>query len=263
MGDPARLPGLTGRMLTPGLRKGWDALSPERRAFLELLSRCALDESQALRLYDRTKRRDAGIEPSDAEFLANPYLLFESDRRSVDPVAFGAVDRGLFPNEAVRREFPIPEPSRIDDPADPRRVRALVADLLEEAARGGHTLLPQSWTIRRARERALQPPCPLGEGVLAATEPSFPPLIARIATGDGEAAYQLDRLAECRDLIRREVARATREGPTQPSTTGQAWSARDCESRSQTRPKNANWRSAPGWRRPRRWSSCTGRGSRS
>ena len=55
------------------------------------------------------------------------------------------------------------EPSRINDPADGRRVRALVVDLLEQAAAEGHTLLPRSWVIRRARERALQPPCPLGE----------------------------------------------------------------------------------------------------
>ncbi len=56
--------------------------------------------------------------------------LFERDRRSPDRVAFGAVDRGLFPDESIRKQFPVPAPSRIDDPADARRVRALVVDLL-------------------------------------------------------------------------------------------------------------------------------------
>jgi hypothetical protein len=111
----------------------------------------------------------------------------------------------LFPDETIRKQFPVPEPSRIEDPADERRVRALVVDLLEEAAAQGHTLLPRSWVIRRARERALQPPCPLGENVLDAAKESFGPVVARAATRGGEAAYQVDRLAECREIIRREI----------------------------------------------------------
>ncbi|GIW53803.1 MAG: hypothetical protein KatS3mg082_0207 [Nitrospiraceae bacterium] len=69
----------------------------------------------------------------------------------------------------------------------------------------GHTLLPRSWVIRRARERALQPPCPLGENVLDACEETFAPVVARAVTRAGEPAYQVDRLVECREIIRREV----------------------------------------------------------
>ena len=173
MNDPAKLGGPTGKLLTGGLRKGWKRLADERRALLQLLGRCAISEGEALRFYDTTARAEASIEASDAELLRNPYLLFERDRRAADPIAFGAVDRGLFPDEAVREQFPVLEPSLIEDPADPRRVRALVVDLLEEAAAEGHTLLPRSWAIRRARERSLQPPCPLGENVLDACEESF------------------------------------------------------------------------------------------
>lgn len=205
MEDPAKLGGATAKLLPAGLRKGWKRLGAERRALLQLLGRCAISENQALRFYDATARVDAGVGATDAELLANPYLLYERDRRSADPVAFGAVDRGLFPDESIRRQFPMPAPSRIDDPADVRRVRALVVDLLEEAAGQGHTLLPRSWVIRRARERALQPPCPLGENVLDAVEEGFGPIVARAATRSGEAAYQVDRLAECREIIRREV----------------------------------------------------------
>jgi ATP-dependent exoDNAse (exonuclease V) alpha subunit len=213
MEDPKRLDGPIAKLLSQSLRKGWKSLGAERKSLLELLSRCAIRETQALRMYDKTERKDAGIETVDAELLGNPYLLFESDRQSLDPIAFGTVDRGLFPDEAVRREFPVPEPSRIDDPADPRRVRALVADLLEEASLQGHTVLPRDWVIRRARERALQPSCPLGENVLEATEASFPPVIARAATKSGGAAYQIDRLAGCREIIRREVRRRQKAKP--------------------------------------------------
>ena len=115
------------------------------------------------------------------------------------------MDRGVFPDEAVREQFPVLEPSLVEDPADPRRVRALVVDLLEDAAANGHTLLPRSWVIRSARERALQPPCPLGENVLDACEENFDPVIERVATRADERAYQVERLVECRKIIRREV----------------------------------------------------------
>lgn len=205
MDDPSRLGGPTAALITPRLREGWKKLAPERRALLQLLSRCAISEEQAVRFYDKTKRQEAGIEALDAKLLENPYLLFELDRRSVHPITFGAVDRGLFPDESVRKQFPVPEPSRVDDPADARRVRALVVDILEEAAREGHTLLPRDWVIRRARERSLQPPCPLGEDVLDATEGYFGSTIERVSTQFGEPAYQVDRLAECRKIIRREI----------------------------------------------------------
>jgi hypothetical protein len=41
--------------------------------------------------------------------------------------------------------------------------------------------------------------------VLDASEESFVPVIARVATRAGEPAYQIDRLVECREIIRREV----------------------------------------------------------
>ncbi|GAG17423.1 unnamed protein product, partial [marine sediment metagenome] len=205
MESPDQLGGPTAGMLSPSLRNGWKHLDGDRRALLELISRCAVTEDQALRFYDTTTRSDAGIDVGETELLANPYLLFEQDRRSSDQITFGAVDRGLFPDDIVRDAFPVPEPSRIEDPSDPRRIRALVTDLLEEAGAQGHTALPRSWIIRRARERALRPPCPLGENVLDASENSFSQVVQRVATRDGKAAYQIDRLVECRAIIRREV----------------------------------------------------------
>lgn len=205
METPSRLDGPIAKLLAPSLRNGWKRLAPKRRALLQLLSRCTVSEGQALRLYDTTERKKAGIEATDAELLANPYLLFERDRRSRDAISFGTVDRGLFPDDVIRESLPAPEPSRVGDPADRRRVRALAVDLLEAAADEGHTLLPRDWIIRRARERMLQPPCPLGENVLDATEESFAPVIDRTDTHSGEPAYQIDRLAECRKIIRREI----------------------------------------------------------
>ena len=88
----------------------------------------------------------------------------------------------------------MPEPSRVEDPADARRVRALVVDLLEEAAAHGHTLLPQSWVIRPPASERLQPPCPLGENVLDATSSACRWSASSRGTKDGQPAYQVDRL---------------------------------------------------------------------
>jgi AAA domain-containing protein/UvrD-like helicase family protein len=192
-------------------RKGWASMRPERRALLQLLSRCTLTEEQALRFFDSTMRGDSGIDATDAELLANPYLLFEQDRRNVAPIYFTTMDRGLFPDEAIRASAPLPSPSLVDDPSDFRRVRGLVGTLLEEAAGQGHSLLPRDWVIRRARDRALQPPCPLGESVLDAAESSFAPIVDVIETDGAGLAYQIDRLVECRHIIRREV-RARKKG---------------------------------------------------
>ena len=205
MKDPSRLDSAVRNHLSDGLRRGWERLATDKRALLHLLSRCAISEEQARRFYDSEHRRKAGITTADSDVIRNPYLLFEMDRRALRSVQFGAVDRGMFPDKAVRDKFPVPEPSRVADPADRRRVRALMVDLLEEAAREGHTLLPRSRIIHRARERDLQPPCPLGENVLAVMEDSFGHTIKRAETRGGEPAYQVDRLVDCRRTIRREI----------------------------------------------------------
>ena len=133
MDNPAKLGGPLAKLLTDGLRKGWKRLADDRRALLQLLGRCAISEDQALRMYDTTARGQAGIEANDTELLRNPYLLFERDRPAADPIAFGAVDRGLFPDEAVREEFPVPEASLVEDPCRPS-ARARIG---RGSARGG------------------------------------------------------------------------------------------------------------------------------
>lgn len=200
-----KLPGIAAGRITDTMRKGWQAMPPERRQLLQLLSRCALSEDQAFRLWDRQEREQAGIGASDADLLANPYRFFEDNRASADPVPFLTVDRGMFPDETLRNRFPLTAPSLVDDPADPRRVRAFVASLLGQAAGEGHTLLPRDLVIRQARELALQPPCPLGDAVLDASELGFAPVIENPKTAQGAPAYQLDYLALHRQLIRREV----------------------------------------------------------
>ena len=201
--EPARLGRSLAPTLTPGFRSGWQELPPRRQALLRLLARCALTEDQALRIYDKTERSNAWIDVTDEDVLANPYLLFESDRLAVNPISFSTVDRGMFSDTQARDKHR--EEVTLDDPADRCRVRALTMRLLEEAASEGHALLPRIWLIRRARDEPLHPPCPLGDSVLDATEPFFEGVVGCVTTAADEPAYQLDRLVTCRTIIRREV----------------------------------------------------------
>ena len=205
MKDPSQLDSPIAKLLSTSLRKGWMSMTAERRTFLELLSRLEIGKEQAFRFYDRIKRQEAGIDATEAQILQNPYLLFEKDRHNFDPIAFNVVDRSVFLDESLKQKFGMLSPDRIDDPADPRRVRALVTDILEEAAIQGHSVLPRDWVISRARDRALRPPCPLGENVLDASEDIFSPILSRVTTQSDQPAYQIDRLVEYRKIIQREV----------------------------------------------------------
>lgn len=191
----------------PTMSKAWSATSDERRNLLRLLSRFDLTIDQATRLYQETERGKANIELSDAELLANPYLIYEKDRFALEPVAVGTVDRGVFPDDRVRLAHPLPPPSLVDESVDPRRVRALSIDVLERAADDGHSLMSRSHVIQDIREQPLDPDCPLGLDVMAVCADALPPEVVTVAMGDGEPAYQLARLASARQTIGRQVAR--------------------------------------------------------
>ena len=192
------------------LRRVWKKLGDERRALLKLLSRFDLTFEQAARFYAPERRANAGIEATDAELLANPYLIYELDRSSVDPVSAGTIDRGALPTDAVRERHPLPEPSRLDERIDPRRVRALiVAELERAAAEDGNTLLPQDQVVTGIYGQALDPPCPLDSDLLEAIREDLTPFVVTVSTADDRPALQLERLAKAgqriRDVVRQRV----------------------------------------------------------
>lgn len=57
--------------------------------------------------------------------LANPYLIYETDRARPDPIPVRVVDRGMFPDPQVIATSPVPAPSACLEPLDPRRALAL------------------------------------------------------------------------------------------------------------------------------------------
>jgi len=207
LNDPSALPEYLRDGLGNTHQQKWQKLKAERRALLMLLARFNLSNEQALRWYQETERANARITLTDAEILANPYQIYEVDRLLPDPIAFSVVDRGLFPPESLRKEFPVPSPSLVNEAIDERRVRAVMVQTLEDAANQGHTLLPASWLIQRVRERPMKPDCPLDADTLPIVENHLVPLIATVTLIDKSEAFQLDRYVETSKLVSEAVTK--------------------------------------------------------
>ena len=207
MEDPhAVLPGLQ-QHLGINLRKKWKVLDDQRRALLKLVSRFALTPDQAERWYQPDLRENAGIDCSDDEILANPYLLYEGDRYAQDPISVRTVDHGAFPADIVRDAHPLPSPSGMQDSLDVRRARALMITQLELASAVGDTLLPANRVTQRIREFELDPPCRIDQDQLLVYGDALQPAIAESVLADGSKAFQLDRLRETKQVIQRFVER--------------------------------------------------------
>jgi len=205
--DPKLLGGGLERYISRTLGQKWAILSEEKRSLLRLLARFDLTPKQATRFYQETDRDAARITVSDAELIANPYLLYELDRSSVDAIAISTVERGAYPEPIVRDAHPMPEPSRMDGAEDGRRVRALIVSALENAAVAGDTLRSRDAIISEVRKLPLEPPFSMDQELLAVVESSFTPVLTRVMMADGAPAYQLQRLDEMGRRIRDTVNR--------------------------------------------------------
>ena len=180
----------------------WSRLPDERRALLKLVSRFEITREQATKLYVQEERVKAGIDTSDTAVLANPYLLFELTRLTVDPVSVWTVDRGVFPDEVIRKKHPLPAPTAVDAGTDARRVRAFVVKVLEDAANAGNTLLPQDEVVLRIRALTLQSPCEVDSDLMNVAKDDFEDSVGEIAMANGAPALQLGRLTEVGATIR-------------------------------------------------------------
>lgn len=189
------------------LREKWKRLNPEKRSLLELLSRFEITKVQAKTLYDPLERKKADIDLNEQTLLANPYLIFESTRLTSDPVSIWTVDRGVFPEETIRKKHPIPEPSALDAGTDARRVRALSVKALEDASGSGHTLLPQDNVVERIRSLTLKPGCDVDSDLIDVAKDDFGDAIVEVPMANDEPALQLGRLADMGAVIRTSITK--------------------------------------------------------
>lgn len=232
------LPAELQREFTSTRRKKWEQLRtkyPQRLEFLRLLSRFALTCQQAEMLWDGGQRKQAGVEESEADFLANPYLLAERFRHpavlsrevtdeqgkvekewwTVAPISFWTIDRGVFLPAALAAHHPLPGSAPMDGADDPRRLRALAGHVLHSAAeREGHTYLPLTLLAARASGLRLEPHCEVKPEDFELFEDDWEEEIVFSALADGTRAAQLaERDATAlaiRNLLRRARHAAAR-----------------------------------------------------
>jgi hypothetical protein len=212
--DPGKhLPQDLARHIDSTIAKAWKRIKdqrPERRAFLELLSRIDLSLEQARFLAIPEVRKEAGVPQTDEAFIENPYLIYESSRLTSMPVSIGVVDRGLFPTTFIRTRFPIPEPSLVKTAVDARRLRALTIRELESAAEQGDTLCSRDIIITSLRqhqtEKNQEEKAEVTSDLLEiAEEELFDGQIRVILMADKRPAYQLDRFGAVGDIIRTTI----------------------------------------------------------
>ena len=130
-------------------RQNWRALPQARKDLMALLARFELTVDQMRRLSEPRKRRDSGVDATEDEILANPYLLFEMDHGTAEsaPVALDTVDRGVVLDPGRwAGEDAVP-------PSDITRVRACAISVLEQAAELGDTFLPLEELLDRIERR--------------------------------------------------------------------------------------------------------------
>ena len=193
------------------IAQAWQSMPSERQAFLELLSRIDLTPQQADLLVTPEQRMEAGLRNPDSDFLKNPYLIYEITRLTTTPVSVKAVDRGMLSSQSIDGKFQVPKPTRIDTPVDARRLRALTIKELEAAAQNGNTLLPRANVITELRNSDQSKDgtqtLVTADALNVAERQSFDREIRMVSLADGTPAYQLVRLGEAGDRIRRLIER--------------------------------------------------------
>lgn len=119
-------------------RERWGKLK-SRQALLSKLARFELSPDQVQRTANPDQRTGSGINATEDELVADPYILSESDLGTAksDAVALETVDHGLRP-EGNAALFPDDDEVSHDDQ---RRTRAVGFAVLKEAADSGDTVL--------------------------------------------------------------------------------------------------------------------------
>lgn len=188
-------------------RAAFCALPKVRCELFWLLARLSLTVEQADALFHPEKRRKMGMDCSDQDILENPYILYERSRMCPETgqISVRKVDMAVFPPEEIRCLAPLASPTGLESGNDRRRVRALAVDILESEAENGHTVYPQDLLIDQFSVLPIEPECHVSGDILQAIQGFVAEELRSIPCAGGAVAYQLSRLAEIDDLIRRSV----------------------------------------------------------
>lgn len=192
---------------------------PEQNTFLSLpeirlslfwlLSRLSINKEQAQTLYHNENRQKNNIFCADREIIENPYALFEKTRGCKTDYAISVkkVDMAVFPPAFIRKIYPLSGPSEINSENDSRRIRAIVVSLLEYYALNGHTVYPQINLCIDMNNLAIEPACVVSGDILNAIKTFLLDEVEIIECDNGSNAYQLRRLYDFDEIIRKSITK--------------------------------------------------------
>lgn len=182
-------------------------LTAERRQLFWLMARMSLTEKQAGIIYNPELRKKYGINCTDKDIIANPYIIYEQTRRCAFEcyVPVKKVDMAVFPPEEIRMSNPLLSPSALDSENDKRRIRAYMIYLLEEHALDGHTVYPAANLIEEINNLPIEPECHSTGDIINGIADFLEEELVSIDCKNGGKAYQLNRIFEFDEIIRVSV----------------------------------------------------------
>ncbi len=162
------------------IKSVWKDLSDERKMLLSLLSRFDFTVQQMKRWFS-SKKRPGGLKDSD--IIANPYKIVETDEGDSEdgPIPIGIIDRGLLPDSTISAKHPLPSPTCVETPNDPRRIRGALVSVLRRRTDEGDSLLSETEALTRTKEIDLTRPFDLPDNWCKAHESDLAGVIERFS----------------------------------------------------------------------------------
>ena len=201
------------------VRNTWINMGHRRRRLLELLSRFNLTPPQARRWFESRLRAEASIRDlDDADVLSNPYVIAEADLGAANspPVSLTTIDRGAFPDAAIRAGHPLPADKPVESPIDARRIRAALVAVLRRAEARGDTLLAVGDILEQVEALPLSPKLQVPEDWLIGNASDISPVVSLISafgkSGERFDACQLHDVRDREDWLSR-ILRKRSEAP--------------------------------------------------
>lgn len=178
----------------------WRGLEADERTALKILSAMDVDRDQIADLMEGWSTWTV----SAAELVENPYFAATCTHRSRYPISLATVDHACFPAGHVPWANLIAELIGLDDPGDPRRLEALIVEVLEHLAEAGDTVAGEVEVLTAAAEIPLTRPCQISRSLLVAYKLDAPNLgeyerwtpLVGAELADGSPAYKLLHLHE-------------------------------------------------------------------
>lgn len=186
--------------LPPSIGQTWRGLESDEQAALKILSAMDVDAEQVSDLMGGR----SSVQVTAEEMVDNPYFAATCTYRSANPIAFASVDQACFPAPHVDWVNLIADLTGMTDPGDPRRVEALMVEVLEHLADEGDTIAGEGQVLAAASEIPLTRPCSISRALIKShgldasslgEYPRWTPLVGAELDG-GLAAYKLQHLHE-------------------------------------------------------------------